>query len=461
MKRKVKAEVEGGETINMGGEGEMLEGPTHEDGGIEMMLPEGTLVFSDRLKGPDGKTFAQREKKRLSDEKRAKKALDKNPTDLVARFTFDRVMQRNDMAREAEMQIQEMANEVEEFAYGGKVKYKYGGEVSADKARKILKDGTVHGKPLTDKQRRFFGAMKYQWGTGPFGAMNALNKIDFNSLFPAEVPLAYNMFNIGYRGENPTQPLPNRPLGANTLQDELDLGVGKMRSRANAGMWGNAPLPENEFLEPTTIFNDVPSPSVPTTATPKPTTVDKIGAGVGALAPLLGPVGLGIAAATPLITTILNRIGDKRPVNQFEDFGRAALESNAASMRGAAGVRDMTQRQIDLQSQGAQNQARQSARGVSTLRALDQGISSQNMSAKAAANTQFYQNLANLFEQRGRLQTSRDQAVMQGRKMAFDEREQQRDQFFTNLSRNLGSIGTGMMWGQKMQKTPNFWEMWQ
>lgn len=31
-------------------------------------------------------------------------------------------------------------------------------DLSPQKAKKILKDGTVHGKPLTEKQRRFMGA---------------------------------------------------------------------------------------------------------------------------------------------------------------------------------------------------------------------------------------------------------------------------------------------------------------
>jgi hypothetical protein len=31
--------------------------------------------------------------------------------------------------------------------------------VSPSKAKKILKDGTVHGKKLTEKQRRYFGAL--------------------------------------------------------------------------------------------------------------------------------------------------------------------------------------------------------------------------------------------------------------------------------------------------------------
>lgn len=32
------------------------------------------------------------------------------------------------------------------------------GKLTSAKAKKILKDGTVHGKPLTAKQKRFMGA---------------------------------------------------------------------------------------------------------------------------------------------------------------------------------------------------------------------------------------------------------------------------------------------------------------
>ncbi len=52
--------------------------------------------------------------------------------------------------------------------YGGKIMKK--GGLTPNKAREILHDGTVHGKPITDKQRRYFGAMskgntlKYQKG---------------------------------------------------------------------------------------------------------------------------------------------------------------------------------------------------------------------------------------------------------------------------------------------------------
>lgn len=57
---KVAVEVEGDEAINVGGQGAMVEGPDHEEGGVDLDLPQGALVFSKRLKLGD-KTMAERE----------------------------------------------------------------------------------------------------------------------------------------------------------------------------------------------------------------------------------------------------------------------------------------------------------------------------------------------------------------------------------------------------------------
>lgn len=41
--------------------------------------------------------------------------------------------------------------------YGDQSIYRTGGSVSSTKAKEILHDGTIHGQPITDKQRRYFG----------------------------------------------------------------------------------------------------------------------------------------------------------------------------------------------------------------------------------------------------------------------------------------------------------------
>lgn len=62
--------------------------------------------------------------------------------------------------------------------------YAKGGMISKAKAREILHDGTVHGKPITEKQRRFFGAMATRKAAGgmiadmmnPTAALDMLNQ---------------------------------------------------------------------------------------------------------------------------------------------------------------------------------------------------------------------------------------------------------------------------------------------
>ena len=58
--------------------------------------------------------------------------------------------------------------------------YAKGGMISKSKAREILHDGTVHGKPITEKQRRFFGAMATRKAAGGMIAdmMNPTEALD-------------------------------------------------------------------------------------------------------------------------------------------------------------------------------------------------------------------------------------------------------------------------------------------
>lgn len=62
----------------------------------------------------------------------------------------------------------------EKYTVDGIPKKKKGGSISSAKARKILEDGTVHGKPLTEKQRRFFGAQLEDGGELPLMSLPLL-----------------------------------------------------------------------------------------------------------------------------------------------------------------------------------------------------------------------------------------------------------------------------------------------
>jgi hypothetical protein len=74
------AELELNETFRdpMTGETGMVDGPSHDDGGIEMSLAEGTQIWSDRLKH-NGKTFASLTKPIINKIANIEKGLDTNP----------------------------------------------------------------------------------------------------------------------------------------------------------------------------------------------------------------------------------------------------------------------------------------------------------------------------------------------------------------------------------------------
>jgi hypothetical protein len=76
-------EVEGNEILEAPN-GEMMKakGPTHEEGGIAMNVPDGTKIYSDRL-GMEGKTMQQRKAARERALARLEKYMDRNPADQL------------------------------------------------------------------------------------------------------------------------------------------------------------------------------------------------------------------------------------------------------------------------------------------------------------------------------------------------------------------------------------------
>ena len=54
-------------------------------------------------------------------------------------------------------ELMQNSEALKKYLRGKGLNFKKGG-LTPNKARQILHDGTVHGEPITEKQRRFFGA---------------------------------------------------------------------------------------------------------------------------------------------------------------------------------------------------------------------------------------------------------------------------------------------------------------
>lgn len=315
----VRGEFEGGELAQLpNGEQMDINGPSHEQGGVDMTFPEGTFIFSDHLKGPDGNTMADREKKR---QKRAKKAIKNfDELDLIDRFTLERTLESALQERMQDIAIQEMARTVEN--YQGNKEYKSGGTVSMAKAKKILKHGKIRGRELTEKQKGYFGAI----------------------------------------------------AGGNKYA--------------------------------------------------------------------LGAI---IGTAAPLVTTLLNRLGDKPIPNFYENFGQGALDTQAKAFDTAAKSRDLGLQQNQLATQGQLNANRGRSRSVNTLSALDAMTTGQSQRGNDVIRGQYTSDLSNLFQQRAGLENQADQMRMSGAQQAFDQNEMQRDNFFSQLGLSFGNLSEGLM----------------
>ena len=116
--------AEGGEVIETpGGQPQELQGPSHSQGGIDMQVPSGTEIYSDRLVGADGKTMADRKKLREKQISKIEKLLQKNPNDSALKKTLEKIKQNNDFLDKQDLSqmqfVKDLVDHTNKFAFGG------------------------------------------------------------------------------------------------------------------------------------------------------------------------------------------------------------------------------------------------------------------------------------------------------------------------------------------------------
>ncbi|MGL6106294.1 MAG: hypothetical protein ACRC0V_11210, partial [Fusobacteriaceae bacterium] len=124
---KVPVEVEGNEAAETPN-GQLLDfkGPSHNNGGIDVDLPQGTNVFSDRIK-IKGKSMADRKKNRERKTNALSKILNNNKQDLFVKNALGRVEETNAIEEQQDLDIQTFINQTKE-AINGKPKLGWGEE---------------------------------------------------------------------------------------------------------------------------------------------------------------------------------------------------------------------------------------------------------------------------------------------------------------------------------------------
>lgn len=152
------AELELNETFRdpMTGETGMVDGPSHDNGGIEMSLAEGTQIWSDRLKH-NGRTFASLTKPIINKIANIEKGLDTNPNSRFKQNSIKLLNAQLDFF----FDIQESNKQQDEMKRTLK---KQEGGVVDDMGNYHYANGGIYIKPENRNKMAMGGMMKYDGG---------------------------------------------------------------------------------------------------------------------------------------------------------------------------------------------------------------------------------------------------------------------------------------------------------
>jgi hypothetical protein len=378
---KVPINAEGKEVIETPqGQVAELQGPSHAEGGIDLEVPQGTEIYSKRLKGPDGKSMADRKKARERQLNKLEKLAEDNPTDKTIKKTLDKtkkdfqVQEQQDMQKMQMMhQMTQMQQAMEHFATGGKVPmFTWGGPVTED-------EYNIRNVRLIDS---------------PLYGTNIQNPTPYSGGIP--LPTHDEISNEGVTG--------------NIIKTN-DTPYTGTQTTNKKDSWMNS------------LFGQ--------------------GGGLS-MGDMIGLGGQLYSTFAPMKNTQANRAGDTPNINAFKDYGKDALNKLDQSKQYVNQIRDENLKDLELARTGQISRNRNSARGLNTQRALDLTADAGINNTKAQIYNQYLQAMQGIFGQEARYENEQDQMVMQGEQARDLADRHDRDVYYQQMAQDIATKGTGL-----------------
>lgn len=472
-------EAEGEEVIETpNGDVSQLKGPSHSEGGIDMVVPSGSEIFSKKLKGADGKSMAERKIDREKKEAKVEKLLKDSPTDMTLKKTLQRTKANNEKVEQTDMMKMQfakmMADMVQHYALGGVVdSYAYGGPVGDPQypnGNPFPEIKYAHGlgfqdfKPYYDQFASMtgvktappldYGSKEFQDAYSDYLQKNSprkLKKVD-NIYGNDYLESSKALFsNIGAKGSG----TPTSGTGSGT-NPNIDYG-------AINNYFGNLPISDDAHVSEVTNRPYMATPGIVADgATNKNSSAAVDGTGDDAgkydwLNSIIGGKNGGMTAGDmvglfgqlystfkPMENTRANRAGDTPNINPFLNYGKDALAKMDQSKEYIKQIRDEQNKDLELSRTSAIKRGRNSARGVNTLRALDLAADANANNTKSQIFNQFAQAMQTIYGQEATLENDQDSKVMQGEYMRDLADRQDRDNYFTQMAQDIATKGAGL-----------------
>lgn len=395
------AEVEGQEVYETpdGGLGKFF-GPSHEAGGIKTSLPEGTDIYSKRVK-VNGVKMADRKIQRELDLAKLEKLSTKNPFDVTLKQTLKRVKANTEIQDEKDMQIQNILNSYHQGmkkAFGGTIGEEDSLSNYEDEEDEDFLDDTYEDEDelqeeeyFDDEEEELEEDEEDEFALGGTSGVDPYDEILANDYDP-------QVF---------TNPL-------NKL--------------------GGVPTPT---LDPS-MYNTPSTP--PLSGIGSPT----IGSSNFSLGDLVGMGGSLYGAFSGRKNTLANRAGDTPNINPYKNYGQDGLKTLDSAFSNLNSIKDQNMQDIERSRTGSINRNNNSARGINTLRALNLATDSSINNTKNKAYSDYANKVNQLLIAKSGKQDQRDRISMQGEGIRDMNDRKDRDNFYTQMGQDNQSIAQGI-----------------
>ena len=376
--------AEGGEVIETpGGQPQELQGPSHSQGGINMQVPSGTEIYSDRLVGADGKTMAERKKLREKQISKIEKLLQKNPNDSALKKTLEKTKQNNDFLDKQDLSqmqfVKDLVDHTNKFALGGYVDEESPMPIFNNKYKDLL--GLFSKGLPTDVGTTYYPDPMVE------NMLKDKNTQDLQNL-------------------NNTQPEVYAPASTDPEGKYGNATPAKTRDAKNFSL--------NDYLGGTT-FGDM----------------------LGMGANLFGPM-------AQMNNTLANINANPLEQNWFKDYGKQALSKIQDQYGLLDDIRDNALSSLEKDRAGSISRNNASARSINTQRALNLATDAAINNNKSDLYSKFAQSMLGVKSQEATQMDRNDQMRMSGEEKRAERELQNTDNFFSDMAKNISDKYRGI-----------------
>lgn len=438
-----RVEVEGQEVAELpNGQVGEFQGPSHEDGGIKMNLPEGTDIYSKRIK-VEGKTMAERKLSREKKIKTLEKLIEKNPLDKTLRQTLKKIQENNTFLDEKDMLIQNTLH-----SYNQGIKRAYGGTLEDEEEDdEELNDDFSYADYTDDEEEEddFYYDDEEESEDDYYTDDEDYEDDEDDEEEEYKMGGTVEKFFTGgtpdtddprYYSKSDTSNYVDLsevldPLTLNILRNKNINDVNSVTRQViptDSGVEESNNTTENKGFDLKNLFGDI-----------------SLGDAIGMAGSLKG-------AYTGKKNTLANRASDNPNINYFKDYGKEGLETLKSAKGIFQSVKDSNLEDINRQRVNIVKRNNNSARGINTQRALNLASDSGITNAKNKVYQDYATKLSSMLLKQSDLENQQDLKVMAGEAQRDLNDRKDKDNFYTQLGIDEQSIATGI---QKFGKNLN------